>query len=551
MKALASICLALFVTNANALVTPEKAQLDGLQKLLDNANQAQIAYQNALEAFKNGELDQTAVNAVRDRRAKIWKRVIDGVLIAYGMALPFPGHPEYARLPKMTFAYGDYVGQNRDWVITFSDLPLGSHIAEQTDPKVFKHFEEHRKNSYAITAIDGTTTIFKTDYKTPAQLAFTLFHERSHYDQLADPAFKNSTSSEREVVSWKLGLANIHAFGFTEDELADMRPWAGRMIVKEELKSISARGQRNLRLFGKWIRDAVPIGDGDTRQEMETSIEGVMVDAEIVGALRKDAERIAEEVEREADERQLLDVARETCESTVRLRYDDAFQARYRRVPEVTGEPRVLTSDACAQEVFARLWRAKAQGLRNAAWHAIADAAESLGGSPGGGSGYVDRCIPSPEIPCPESGRSGAAVAETPASAVPAQLPRSVPAAQAWTTDYALNLLASKGCADPWAHSQADLDRHWARLLGMTLDGGAAARLGLQGCQDRLFRSLMEMASRRLPDRLTQEVFARTAEAARNPAPVSTGDDMPDIPGEQAPTVPTCRHHPWCRTWGK
>ncbi|TPW22101.1 MAG: hypothetical protein FD126_20 [Elusimicrobia bacterium] len=518
---------------------------------MDEANRTQANYKEALALVEAGQLTPADANVYRDARAKAWKRAIDGVLIAYEMAIPHPQSPDYARLPKKPFVHGKFEGQVREWVITFSDLPLGAHISERTDPKEFKRYDGHRKNALAITIPDGTTIVFKTDYKTPAELAFTLFHERSHYDQWADPAFKNSTISEREVASWKSGLENIEKFGFTPDELKAARKNAGKMLVQESLKAITSRGRRNVDLFGSWIRNALPLGEDDARQELDSSIEGVRVDAGLVAALREDAERINEEVAREAAERALLEVAQDACAGPSRLRYDDEFQARYRRVPVVSGEPRVVTSDPCAQEVFASLWRAKAQGLRNAQWQAIADAAESLGGNSGGGSGSVYGCSPSNGIPCPSPSRSVAAVPQMPIPAVAAQLPRPAQAAELWTKEGALNLLAAKGCADPWSFSQADLDRNWAGLLGMAYDGGMPARLGLQGCQERLSRSLMEMASQRLPATLSQEMFARTAEAARNPAPAYIVDDFPEVPGRQAPTVPTCRHHPWCQSWGQ
>ncbi|TPW20636.1 MAG: hypothetical protein FD126_1489, partial [Elusimicrobia bacterium] len=127
-----------------------------------------------------------------------------------------------------------------------------------------------------------------------------------------------------------------------------------------------------------------------------------------------------------------------------------------------------------------------------------------------------------------------------------AQPVRPAQPVQAWTSVYALNLLAEKGCSDPWSISQPDLDRHWAHLL--VSDGGRVVPLGLQGCQDRLYRALSEMVAQRNPSRMTQEIFARTAEAARNPNPVQTTDEFPDIPGQQSPVIPTCRYHKWCES---
>jgi hypothetical protein len=105
--------------------------------------------------------------------------------------------------------------------------------------------------------------------------------------------------------------------------------------------------------------------------------------------------------------------------------------------------------------------------------------------------------------------------------------------------------LASKGCADPWALSQPDLDSHWSRLLSN--GGDLTMPPGLQGCQQRLYQSLREMAEQGIPARITQEIFARTAEAARNSSSVNVTDEFPDIPGQQWPEIPTCRHHDWCK----
>ncbi|TPW20335.1 MAG: hypothetical protein FD126_1789 [Elusimicrobia bacterium] len=544
------LAVSLLIGGVGAFETPDSNKMTRLNGLLADAHAANAKYKRALRDVAAGSVDKIMADIEREERNKAWKRVIDGVLLAYDMARPEKTNPNVARLPRTEFKVGEFAGETRNWVISFSDLPIGHYIQERADPKKFKYFLEHRETAAAITMNDGMTVIFNEELGSPAQLAFLLFHEREHFNHLSNSDLKNSSMPEKEVLVYKAGLARINEFGFTSDELTTAKAHSNKMLLKEGTKAVSARGIANLKRIGAWVRGWLLPADDVARYEVGSTVEGVSLHREDLAALRREAEKIAEAVARESIERTLLEVAQDACAAPSQLRYDDQFQARYRRVPVVSGEPRVVTSDPCAQEVFASLWRAKAQGLRNAQWHAIADAAESLGGNSGGGSGSVYGCSPSNGFPCPSPSRSVVAVPRLPIPAVAAQLPRSAQAAEPWTTERALNLLASKGCADPWSFSQTDLDRNWAGLLGMAYDGGIPTRLGLQGCQERLFRSLMEMASQRLPATLTQEVFARTAEAARNPAPVYIPDDMPEVPGRQAPSVPTCRHHPWCQTWG-
>lgn len=136
--------------------------------------------------------------------------------------------------------------------------------------------------------------------------------------------------------------------------------------------------------------------------------------------------------------------------------------------------------------------------------------------------------------------------------AAPVVLP--APAQAAFIPLEAFNRLAAKGCTDPWAFSQPELDWHWQRLFGLPFDVTAGPKLGLEGCQYSLFMRLMQMASEKNPEKLTREVFAQAATAARAPA-YSQPFEEPDEPrtGSRpaAPAVPTCRYHAWCRKWGE
>lgn len=175
-------------------------------------------------------------------------------------------------------------------------------------------------------------------------------------------------------------------------------------------------------------------------------------------------------------------------------------------------------------------------------------------GSSGSGSGCnggTGPCLPT----APRSEQRYPAP-PNPVVAVPPVMPAvpavpATPSQAAFSANLALNQLAAKGCEDPWGFPQSDLDWYWARLSGTSFDGGAADRLGLQGCQYALYMRLMQMASERNPERLTREIFAQAAASARAPADSGMSDALNDPVRGGAPAVPTCRHHPWCQRWGQ
>lgn len=113
----------------------------------------------------------------------------------------------------------------------------------------------------------------------------------------------------------------------------------------------------------------------------------------------------------------------------------------------------------------------------------------------------------------------------------------------------ALNKLAQRGCADPWSVPQWEIDADWTRLRGLAYDPGVADHRGLSDCQRNLFLRLLNMAANGSPERLTRDVFAQTAQAARPQEPPPIYDDPGTAREPGVPAVPTCRFHPWCRDW--
>lgn len=210
------------------------------------------------------------------------------------------------------------------------------------------------------------------------------------------------------------------------------------------------------------------------------------------------------------------------------------------------------------RDALARRLRVEREERGNFDWRVEAERNERFGlppppppggVPPSGGSGSScpgagSAALPMPCLPSVTPSRPPSIYRPPPPPVIANPARPAVPA-QAWSAKSALNAMAAKGCADPWSISQPDIDRDWQRILK---DGGdLTIPAGLQGCQKKLYESLSAMAAQGTPSRLTQEVFARTAEAARNPSPVSTVDEFPDIPGQQWPEIPTCRHHDWCK----
>lgn len=133
--------------------------------------------------------------------------------------------------------------------------------------------------------------------------------------------------------------------------------------------------------------------------------------------------------------------------------------------------------------------------------------------------------------------------------AVPAR--PATPAQAALSHEALLNTMAAKGCSDPWAFTQPELDANWSRLAGMKFDAEVLSLLNLQGCQRELFLRLMQMAADRMPERLTAEIFAQAAAVARAPSSTESFYLEDESPRGGAPVIPTCRYHPWCQKWGR
>lgn len=540
MTFLPMLLAGLLTLQAAALVTPDSATMDRLKRLLSEAKAADVQYQQAETNFKLGLEDRTSVNATRDLRATAWKTLIDGVLIAYDLAQPSFEDPAVARLPKIEFTYGRYAGEKRDWVINYSDLPLGELIASKTKLDDMARFQGHRKKANAITMANGATVIFKADYGSPAELARTLFHERIHFRQFAESKYRDKTSPDFEVEAWSQVLKNIDKFGFDPSVVEKERKAASYMVVKESLKAITARGQRNMAQLGSFIKNKLAAGEGDL-EEVDTSLEGFAVNEAVADSIRADSRALNERVESSAAGRKLAEVAGKFCRRGFRRDY---LVSEYAAVRIPTGEPADIPTGSCEAGVFSVLWGGKKAGLSDPGWESVEQVVSSAGSNPGG-------CVSFPGFPCPTPRQIVTADrAQSPIPAVAATVPAQAHLAKPQDRAGWLRDLSSNGCSDPWAYPQSDMDRYWGALLGMAYDEEMPARLGLEGCRDRLFRTLMRMAADRSPEVLSIEVFARTAEGARNSAREFVPDEMLDVPGVQSPTVPTCRHHPWCRTWG-
>lgn len=540
MSIVSGLLLSLFAGLALALVTPDASEMTRLQGLLSAAQAADVALVTADRRAQRGDVAPSVLEGYRNSRERAWKSAIDAVLISYDLALPSREDPSVAIQPKVPFTHGKHEGETRKWVVRIPLAPLGDHLGGAQKDIEALDAQADRVRANATTAEDGTTILFKGDYESPAALARTLFHERHHFRQFAEAKFKDMTLPEMEVDAWTLVLNNIDKFGFTDKQLKAERKRAGYMVMKETLKSFTARGQRNMAWFGTAIRERLASGLGDI-EPVATSHEGISLDPALAATLREDAERLNESIASEAAGRKLAEIAGKFCERGWRREF---LVEQYAAVRVPTGEPTEVPSGSCREQVFSLLWRGKKAGLDDPDWHMVDEAVASGGSS-------IGPCRPSPGFPCPTLSEPVTAIrAQAPVPAVAARLPAHVALAQPQDRLGWLRDLARKGCSDPWAYPQEELDRYWGALLGMAYDEEAPARLGLEGCRDRLFRTLMRMAADRSPETLTQEVFARTAEGAKNSGAVYTTDEFPDIPGPQSPDVPTCRHHPWCQTWG-
>lgn len=137
-------------------------------------------------------------------------------------------------------------------------------------------------------------------------------------------------------------------------------------------------------------------------------------------------------------------------------------------------------------------------------------------GYPGVSYGEVD--IPS--IPCPRT------IYTPPPGAIPARpvtLPPAVtvptlptpPAPPQFDIWGALKELARKGCSNPLAVTQSELDIIWPKIFGMALYPDAAARLGLTGCDAALLDRLVRWASDYKPARFEVSTFLYEASMSR------------------------------------
>lgn len=501
-----------------------------------------------------------ALKTASDERERLMNKAVRLAVVAYGLAsVDDAGNPQMPTVPTLHPQLREYGKSSATWSVSFrKPVPDKTVLAEGKRTlfgfrlaDLFGEVDrDERKKFNGVTFPDGTSFIWPDlEDLTPAQLARLIHHEKAHFEIFTTKGLGDRLGeSGREAEALRRDLANLGNFGFKEPELSRI---AAHLRREQHIASMTAPNEFTVTKWNRLVERITKriFGGHSSKGDMlDSSIPGFRLPIEEVEELRRGAERLAQNLDRREVEREMMAIASDSCESPSSLRYNDAFQARYRRLPQVSWTPEASSGDPCVQAVFGGLWAAKAQGLRNADWHAIADAATANGARGGGGYPENPTCSPGGVQPCPATSGSIPAVprgspvvrAELPPRAQPA-----APVSRAWILD----LLASRGCGDAWAFSQEELDGYWGRLVGIPGIPDGLPNLDVGDCRARLVRSLAEMAASGSPGRLTQEIFARTAGAAQTPFINSTVDHFPDMPGKQSPEIPTCRHHDWCREW--
>lgn len=134
-------------------------------------------------------------------------------------------------------------------------------------------------------------------------------------------------------------------------------------------------------------------------------------------------------------------------------------------------------------------------------------------------------------VPSPVAGAAPvAAMPNTPPIAIAAPGAGPVPVFDVWGT---LTDLARRGCQNQWSVPQEEIDAKWERLRGMQSYSNASDTLNLGGCERKLFETLMFNASNSNPLRLTADLFASWATAAKGQLP------LPPIDGGHRGTNPS------------
>lgn len=407
--------------------------------------------------------------------------------------------------------HGAFAGQTArfDPKVLFGDVYIET-VPDPRDPKKRLTFaRDYRKKDAAATTYTNGQVIVRAgafDWRGQRKagiIASYLYHEGEHFRHLTSGG-KPMKLEESEVAAYSAVEALQDSVFKLDDEFKKGNKFEkaenARKIAEDKNEKAVWRQRRGL------DRGRLPAPEPDRLMDAFPSDDGWRLLASLGQELQKVRDATAE------DQRELRG----------RLKYEK----------EVRGDFK---------------WRAWVEWHQKMGLPAPSRTSPVPSAGSSGCGGYGSATLPSPCLPTakPTPPPSIYKAPPPPVAAAPVRPAPSAEPAQAWSVSGALNGLAAKGCGDPWAMSQEDLDWYWSAIL--RVDGDRSAPLGLQGCQQRLYESLRAMAAAGNPSRLTQEIFARTAEAARNMTAVPGGDYYPDVPGSQWPDIPTCRYHDWCK----
>lgn len=453
----------------------------------------------------------------RDKRDALMQKAMMTALVAYGLvAEDSAGNPI---MPSGTIQdpvlkqYG-FEGPVT-WKVTYQDPPPAKRLVapgfgvgrgRKGDLTVGVDHDEYRKYD-GSTVGDGYTVLWANpiDPKTkklltPPALARLLHHELKHFEIKTTSRRGGPLGPNREEVEvYKADLAELGNFGFLPAEeksqqasLTASRDQYQRQVYKDDtsvkFQSFSAR-------VGGFIWGGHDINDA----ALESSIPGLYISAATLNEIRARAEQLDERIVSGQEERrwESVDDAREPVEDVEASGSSNSGESG-------PGGP------ACAT-------------------------------APRGG-------IPTPciapsysRIPVTAAGGSQAIPARLPEPAVAASLPRD-----RWAD---LKNLAVRGCADLGSVTQAEIDGIWPSLRGLPFSESRASEMGLSGCSMNLFQRLLWMAADGNPVRMTVEVFSMAAGASQPIQPSSDFGQEDPSSRPATPTVPTCRHHPWCQEW--
>lgn len=449
------------------------------------------------------------LQADRDRRDTAMQKAINKALVAYGLVSPDKdGNPVMPSGPVQDPVLKRYGFEGSiSWKVTYQDPPPAQRLVAEgfgfgkgRKKALYDGIDHEEYKKYnASTVGDGFTVLWvkTTDPKTnrpltPPALARLLHHEMKHFELKTTPRVGGPLGSSREeIAAYEADLAALDDFGFLADE---------KKVQKEHLTAVRDEYQRTsyrddttykFKSFSARLGGFIKGGySGDIN--IESSIPGLYISPDALNDIRARAG---------AMEKKLF----------------DEQEDRKRAVAYAAGSP-------------------PSSGSRG-----------SLAG--GTGCGYSSGGLVVPCIPQVTPSRSGVAVA-APSLAPAAQAAQlATPVTAAIDRFGLLRDLAVRGCAEPGAVTQGDLDVVWPSLLGLSYSADQAARYGLSGCRQNMFLRLLKMAGDQDPVRLTVDVYRMTASASVPYIPSDPIEDDRPTRGPRGPSVPTCRYHPWCQDW--